>query len=125
MYMVTRFINDLKKLLNGRDVKFLPGVVDIDLRLDRRIELTVFGESVVIEDSDFGELTTLCYSRGSLIREMYEIIDYGDSSIMLYWGINDWVLDCSNIPSLCLNLTWASSASRRDYDIYWEIIKKR
>lgn len=121
--MVTRFINDLKRLISGREVKILAGVVDIDLRLDHRIELTVFGESVVIEDSDFGELTTLCYSKERLIREMYEIIDYGDSSIMLYWGINDWVLDCSNIPSLYMNLIWASIASRRDYDLYWEIIK--
>ncbi len=123
--MVTRFINDLKKLLVGRDVKFLPGVIDIDLRLDRRIELTVFGESVKVIDGDFGELFTLCYSKGSLIREMYEVIDYGDSSIMLYWGINDWVLDCSNIPSLYVNLVWASSASRRDYDLYWEIARKK
>lgn len=126
--MVTRFINDLKRLLNGQRVCFLDGVVNVRYigSMDH-IELTVFGESVAINDWDFGEVTTLCYSRGSLIQEMYNIIDderalyYMGEHLFLYWGGKDWALDYDVGIIACFGLS--VKGYHGDYlDLFWYII---
>lgn len=143
--MIQRFINDLKRLLSGRDVRFPVGVVDTSYGSDSPdiIYLTVFGESVEIADGDIGELTTLCYSKGSQIRELYEIIDsdfvswlFGYKSESLYlstnfrdilsieWSGKSWntTYDESILKVCGISLDGVDDFS--DLDLFWYIIEK-
>lgn len=143
--MIQRFINDLKKLLSGRDVRFPVGVVDTSYGSDSpdSIYLTVFGEPVEISDGDIGELTTLCYSKGSHIRELYEILDndfvswlFGYKNESLYlstnfkdilsieWYGSNWITTYDeDILKVCgISLDGADDFS--DLDLFWYIIEK-
>lgn len=143
--MIQRFINDLKRLLSGRDVRFPVGVVDTSYGSDSPdvIYLTVFGESVEIADGDIGELTTLCYSKASHIQELYDILDsdfvswlYGYKSESLYlstnfrdilsieWSGKSWVTTYDvDILKVCgISLDGVDDFS--DLDLFWYIIEK-
>ena len=143
--MIQRFINDLKRLLSGRDVRFPVGVVDTSYGSDSPdiIYLTVFGEPVEIVDGDIGELTTLCYSKASHIQELYDIIDsdfvswlFGYKSESLYlstnfrdilsieWSGKSWVttydVDILKVCGISLDVVDDFS----DLDLFWYIIEK-
>ena len=143
--MIQRFINDLKRLLSGRDVRFPVGVVDTSYGSDSPdiIYLTVFGEPVEIVDGDIGELTTLCYSKASHIQELYDIIDsdfvswlFGYKSESLYlstnfrdilsieWSGKSWVTTYDvDILKVCgISLDGVDDFS--DLDLFWYIIEK-
>lgn len=126
--MITRFINDLKRLLNGQEVCLLDGVVSGSYTgsMDH-IELTVFGESVEINNWDFGEVTTLCYSKAGLIHEMYKVIDderallYMGDHLFFYWEGRDWGLDYDIGLVTCCGLS--TKDCHGDYlELFWYII---
>ena len=144
--MIQRFINDIRRIIEGRDVRFPDGVFDaydVSNGGGRIIEATVFGESVDIVDGDFGELSTLCYSKLSRIQEMYDIIDcefiswlYGykreslylatnfKDIIDIYWSGTNWALVYNeDVLKVCgISLDGVDSFS--DFDLFWYIIEK-
>ena len=134
--MIQRFINDLKKLISGRDVKFPAGVIDASYGSDSPdiINLTVFGEPVEIVDGDLGELTTLCYSKGRQIRELYEIIDsdfalwvchHCTNVISIEWYIDNWRIDYDGgLLNICGISLDGVEGTLSDLDLFWYIIEK-